>query len=77
MVTCPPRPSYLKGLGGMRRVCSLEFRPKLMDSGLADPLLSSQDHFSKPLLTGTDDADEVTAKNNERDKVALQHIAKL
>ncbi|GJT19388.1 hypothetical protein Tco_0878094 [Tanacetum coccineum] len=33
-------------------------------------------HFSKPLLTGTDDADEVTAKNNERDKVALQHITK-
>nr|XP_043636521.1 regulatory-associated protein of TOR 1 isoform X2 [Erigeron canadensis] len=34
----PPRPSYLTGLG-MRRVCSLEFRPHLMDSGLADPLL--------------------------------------
>nr|GFA25122.1 regulatory-associated protein of TOR 1-like [Tanacetum cinerariifolium] len=33
-------------------------------------------HFSKPLLTGTDDADEVTAKNSERDKVALQHITK-
>ncbi|GKC86360.1 hypothetical protein Tco_1142077, partial [Tanacetum coccineum] len=27
--------------------------------------------FSKPLLTGTVDVDEVTAKNNERDKVAL------
>ncbi|KAJ0633588.1 putative transcription factor WD40-like family [Helianthus annuus] len=25
----------------MRRVCSLEFRPHLMDSGLADPLLGS------------------------------------
>ncbi|GJT22245.1 regulatory-associated protein of TOR 1 [Tanacetum coccineum] len=93
----PPRPSYLNGLGGMRRVCSLEFRPNLMDSGLADPLLSSPgvpgaserlafpqstiynwscSHFSKPLLTGTDDADEVTAKNSERDKVALQHITK-
>ncbi|XP_076922188.1 regulatory-associated protein of TOR 1-like [Bidens hawaiensis] len=34
----PPRPSYLTG---MRRVCSLEFRPHLMDSGLADPLLGS------------------------------------
>ncbi|XP_057473972.1 regulatory-associated protein of TOR 1-like isoform X2 [Actinidia eriantha] len=37
----PPRPSYLSG---MRRVCSLEFRPHLMnppDTGLADPLLGS------------------------------------
>ncbi|GFS38539.1 regulatory-associated protein of TOR 1 [Actinidia rufa] len=37
----PPRPSYLSG---MRRVCSLEFRPHLMnppDNGLADPLLGS------------------------------------
>ncbi|KAK9920305.1 hypothetical protein M0R45_028863 [Rubus argutus] len=36
----PPRPNYLTG---MRRVCSLEFRPHLMspDSGLADPLLGS------------------------------------
>ncbi|PSS23865.1 Regulatory-associated protein of TOR like [Actinidia chinensis var. chinensis] len=36
-----PRPSYLSG---MRRVCSLEFRPRLMnppDTGLADPLLGS------------------------------------
>ncbi|KAK9289676.1 hypothetical protein L1049_007834 [Liquidambar formosana] len=37
----PPRQSYLTG---MRRVCSLEFRPHLLnspDSGLADPLLGS------------------------------------
>ncbi|KAA8517693.1 hypothetical protein F0562_015167 [Nyssa sinensis] len=37
----PPRPSYLSGI---RRVCSLEFKPHLMnspDSGLADPLLGS------------------------------------
>ncbi|KAJ4978640.1 hypothetical protein NE237_009420 [Protea cynaroides] len=37
----PPRQSYLPG---MRRVCSLEFRPHLLnspDSGLADPLLGS------------------------------------
>lgn len=37
----PPRPNYLTG---MRRVCSLEFRPHLInspDSGLADPLLGS------------------------------------
>lgn len=37
----PPRPSYITG---MRRVCSLEFRPHLMtspDTGLADPLLGS------------------------------------
>ena len=37
----PPRSSYL---AGMRRVCSLEFRPHLMgppDSGLADPLIGS------------------------------------
>lgn len=37
----PPRASHLST--GMRRVCSLEFRPQLMnspESGLADPLLS-------------------------------------
>lgn len=37
----PRRSSYLTG---MRRVCSLEFRPHLInspDSGLADPLLGS------------------------------------
>ncbi|KAJ8753815.1 hypothetical protein K2173_000069 [Erythroxylum novogranatense] len=37
----PPRQNYLTG---MRRVCSLEFRPHLVnspDSGLADPLLGS------------------------------------
>ncbi|XP_043723944.1 regulatory-associated protein of TOR 1-like isoform X2 [Telopea speciosissima] len=37
----PPRQNYLPG---MRRVCSLEFRPHLLnspDSGLADPLLGS------------------------------------
>ncbi|KAI7745102.1 hypothetical protein M8C21_017802, partial [Ambrosia artemisiifolia] len=34
----PPRPSYMTGI---RRVCSLEFRPHLMDSGLADSLLGS------------------------------------
>ncbi|XP_021893853.1 regulatory-associated protein of TOR 1-like [Carica papaya] len=37
----PPRPSYLTG---MRRVCSLEFTPHLInspDSGLANPLLRS------------------------------------
>ncbi|KAL7585031.1 hypothetical protein Lser_V15G43746 [Lactuca serriola] len=36
----PPRPSYLTEIE-MRRVYSLEFRPHLMDSGLADPLLGS------------------------------------
>lgn len=37
----PPRTSYI---AGMRRVCSLEFRPHLMtspDTGLANPLLGS------------------------------------
>ncbi|KAL9673526.1 hypothetical protein QQ045_029785 [Rhodiola kirilowii] len=37
----PPRSSYLSG---MRRVCSLEFRPSMLnppDSGLADPILGS------------------------------------
>ncbi|KAG6737071.1 hypothetical protein POTOM_059946 [Populus tomentosa] len=41
LLSVPPRPSYLTG---MRRVCSLDFRPHLMnfpDSGLADPLLGS------------------------------------
>lgn len=93
----PPRPSYLTG---MRRVCSLEFRPHLMnspDSGLADPLLGSAGfsggsersllpqstiynwscgHFSKPLLTGPDDTDEILTRREEREKFALEHIAK-
>ncbi|KAF5762688.1 putative transcription factor WD40-like family [Helianthus annuus] len=91
----PPKPSYLTG---MRRVCSLEFRPHLMDSGLADPLLgspgvsgSSSDrsflpqstiynwscsHFSKPLLTATDGADEIAIKREERENLALNHITK-
>ncbi|KAI4353507.1 hypothetical protein L6164_002452 [Bauhinia variegata] len=93
----PPRPSYLTG---MRRVCSLEFRPHLMsspDSGLADPLLGSGGasgttdrsflpqstiynwscgHFSKPLLTAADDGEEVLARREEREKFALEHIAK-
>lgn len=37
----PPRQDYLSGL---RRVCSLEFRPHLVrsqDTGLADPVLGS------------------------------------
>lgn len=93
----PPRPSYLTG---MRRVCSLEFRPHLMnspDSGLADPLLGSGGsaevsersflpqstiynwscgHFSKPLLTAPDDGDEILARREEREKIALDHIPK-
>lgn len=93
----PPRPSYLTGIG-MRRVCSLEFRPHLMDSGgLADPLIGSSGasgvsersflpqstiynwscgHFSKPLLTSADDSEEIMAKREEREKFALDHIAK-
>ncbi|CAI0474807.1 unnamed protein product [Linum tenue] len=93
----PPRPSYLTG---MRRVCSLEFRPHLMsspDSGLADPLLGSavasggsehsllpqstvynwsSGHFSKPLLTATDDSEEILIRREEREKFALEHISK-
>ncbi|BAT83949.1 regulatory-associated protein of TOR 1 [Vigna umbellata] len=93
----PPRPSYITG---MRRVCSLEFRPHLMnspDSGLADPLLGSGGasgtsdrsflpqstiyswscgHFSKPLLTAADDSEEVSARREEKEKLALEHIAK-
>ncbi|KAK4483828.1 hypothetical protein RD792_011035 [Penstemon davidsonii] len=90
----PPRPSYLTG---MRRVCSLEFRPHLMnspDSGLADPLLGSAGvsersflpqstiyswscgHFSKPLLTAMDDSEDIIARREEREKVALDHIVK-
>ncbi|QCE12025.1 regulatory associated protein of mTOR [Vigna unguiculata] len=93
----PPRPSYITG---MRRVCSLEFRPHLMnspDSGLADPLLGSSGasgtsdrsflpqstiyswscgHFSKPLLTAADDSEEVSARREEKEKLALEHIAK-
>ncbi|KAL8039000.1 hypothetical protein ABFX02_10G006900 [Erythranthe guttata] len=93
----PPRPSYMTG---MRRVCSLEFRPHLMsspDSGLADPLLASPGpsgvsdrsflpqsmiynwscgHFSKPLLTAMDDTEDVIARREEREKLALDHIVK-
>ncbi|GAV80856.1 WD40 domain-containing protein [Cephalotus follicularis] len=90
----PPRPSYLTA--GIRRVCSLEFRPHLMnspDSGLADPLLGSGGsersllpqstiynwscgHFSKPLLTAADDCDDLLSRREEREKFALEHIAK-
>jgi len=93
----PPRPSYITG---MRRVCSLEFRPHLMnspDSGLADPLLGSGGaagtsdrsflpqstiyswgcgHFSKPLLSPADDSEEVSGRREEKEKLALEHIAK-
>ncbi|GLT45528.1 hypothetical protein SLA2020_193540 [Shorea laevis] len=91
----PPRQSYLTG---MRRVCSLELRPPLMnspDSGLADPLLGSVSgisersllpqstiynwscgHFSKPLLSAADNSEEIVARREERDKFALEHIAK-
>ncbi|KAK1270551.1 Regulatory-associated protein of TOR 1 [Acorus gramineus] len=91
----PPRQSYLTG---MRRVCSLEFRPHLMnspDSGLADPLLGSRGsgsersllpqstiynwscgHFSRPLLTAADDNEEILAKREDRERFALDRIAK-
>nr|XP_016474837.1 PREDICTED: regulatory-associated protein of TOR 1-like isoform X3 [Nicotiana tabacum] len=93
----PPRPSYLTG---MRRVCSLEFRPHLMhcqDSGLADPLLGSAGssgasehsflpqstiynwscgHFSKPLLTAADDSEEMIARREDKEKLAIDLIAK-
>ncbi|XP_057971698.1 regulatory-associated protein of TOR 1 isoform X2 [Malania oleifera] len=92
----PPRPSYLTGL---RRVCSLEFRPHHLnspDSGLADPLLGaggsgisersflpqstiynwSCGHFSKPLLNAADDSEEVLGRREEREKLALDLIAK-
>ncbi|KAA0036242.1 regulatory-associated protein of TOR 1 [Cucumis melo var. makuwa] len=93
----PPRPSYLTG---MRRVCSLQFRPQLMnspDSGLADPLWGSGGtsgtsersflpqstiynwscgHFSKPLLTAADDGEEIFTRREEREKFALERIAK-
>lgn len=93
----PPRPSHLTG---MRRVCSLEFRPHLInspDSGLADPLIGvgessgvtergslptstiynwSCGHFSKPLLTAADDSEEIMVRREEREKFALEHLAK-
>ncbi|KAK4798865.1 hypothetical protein SAY86_024230 [Trapa natans] len=89
----PPRPSYMTGI---RRVCSLEFRPYLMgssDCGLADPVLGSGgtersflpqsviyswscDHFSKPVLGGADDGDDIQARWEEREKFALDQIAK-
>ena len=33
-------------------------------------------HFSKPLLTAVDDSEEVIARREEREKFALEHIAK-
>ncbi|KAG9137895.1 hypothetical protein Leryth_021188 [Lithospermum erythrorhizon] len=94
----PPRPSYLRE--GMRRVCSLEFRPHLTsspDSGLADPLLASPGgfgvsersflpqstiynwscgHFSKPLLSSADEGVDIISRREEREKLALEQIAK-
>ncbi|GJN07180.1 hypothetical protein PR202_ga24985 [Eleusine coracana subsp. coracana] len=92
----PPQHDYLTGL---RRVCSMEFRPHLMNSpeGLADPLLSSVaapsnadlsilpqsiiynwscGHFSRPLLTGSDDNEEANARREERERAALDCISK-
>ncbi|KAE8702914.1 Regulatory-associated protein of TOR 1 [Hibiscus syriacus] len=90
----PPRQNYLAGI---RRVCSLDFRPLLMnspDSGLADPLLGSVSgsersllpestiynfscgHFSKPLLTASDESEELLTKREEQERFALEHIAK-
>ncbi|XP_008792190.2 regulatory-associated protein of TOR 1 [Phoenix dactylifera] len=93
----PPRNNYLTGL---RRVCSLEFRPHQLncpDTGLADPLLSSDGcsgvsersllpqstiynwscgHFSRPLLTASDDNEEIMARREERERIALDRIAK-
>lgn len=92
----PPQHDYLTGL---RRVCSMEFRPHLLNSpdGLADPLLSSAatpstselnilpqstiyswscGHFSRPLLSGSDDNGEVSARREERERTALDCIAK-
>lgn len=33
-------------------------------------------HFSRPLLTVADDSEEILAKREEREKFALEHIAK-
>ncbi|PIA58079.1 hypothetical protein AQUCO_00500187v1 [Aquilegia coerulea] len=92
----PPRQNFLTT--GMRRVCSLEFRPHLLnspDSGLADPLLGSTigvsersllpqstiyngscGHFSRPLLTAADDNDEILIRREQKEKLALDRIAK-
>ncbi|XP_022761435.1 regulatory-associated protein of TOR 1-like isoform X3 [Durio zibethinus] len=89
----PPRQNFFTG---MRRACSQEFRPHLMnspDSGLADPLLGSCSggrsflpqstiynfscgHFCKPLLTTSDDGEEPSARREERERFAMEHIAK-
>lgn len=93
----PPRQNYLTG---MRRVCSLEFRPHQLnspDSGLADPLLGSGGsslvsersllpqsiiynwscgHFSRPLLNANDDNEDILAKREDRERFALDRIAK-
>ncbi|KAL5205507.1 hypothetical protein ABZP36_033716 [Zizania latifolia] len=92
----PPQHDYLTGL---RRVCSMEFRPHLLNSpdGLADPLLSANaapsnmgldilppstiyrwscGHFSRPLLTGSDDNEEANARREQRERIAMDCIAK-
>ncbi|KAK3404989.1 hypothetical protein EUGRSUZ_K01267 [Eucalyptus grandis] len=33
-------------------------------------------HFSKPILTAADDCEEISARREEREKLALEHIAK-
>ncbi|XP_039798111.1 regulatory-associated protein of TOR 1-like isoform X1 [Panicum virgatum] len=91
----PPQHDYLTGL---RRVCSMEFKPHPMNSpeGLADRLISaaapsnaeliilpqstiynwSCGHFSRPLLSGSDDNEEAHARREEREQIALDCIAK-
>jgi len=90
----PPR------LTGLRRVCSLEFRPHQLnspDSGLANPLLGSIgssgvsersllpqstiynwscSHFSRPLLTAADNNEEIITRREDREKIAIDRIAK-
>ncbi|XP_010264478.1 PREDICTED: regulatory-associated protein of TOR 1-like isoform X2 [Nelumbo nucifera] len=98
--TPPVSPRRQNYLTGMRRVCSLEFRPNLPaspDSGLAYPLLGSSassgtsersllpqstiynwscGHFSRPLLTAADENEEILVRREEREKYALDRIAK-
>lgn len=54
------------------------------DSGVSERSLLPQStiykwscsHFSKPLLTAADDSEEMLARREEREKIALDNIAK-
>ena len=60
----------LLGCGGASGVSERSFLPQSSIYSM------SCGHFSKPLLTAADDSEEMLARREEREKFALENIAK-